>query len=133
MLRPIMVYAFLVLLLRVFRKRTLAQLNPFDLTVLLMLSNTVQNAIIGRDGSLLVGMIGAAALMVTNYAVVRFAFGHRRLDEIAAGSPTILIKAGRVIRSTLAKELLTVPELQTAAHRQGIVSLSEVDECVLEA
>src|SRR5207237_2454095 len=80
--RPIIVYIFLVLLLRVFGKRELAQLNPFDLVVLLSLSNTVQNAIIGDDNSLAGGMIGAVTLLVTNYIVVRFLFKHRRLDEV---------------------------------------------------
>src|SRR6202007_1397122 len=80
-LRPILVYVFLVLLLRVFGKRELAQLNPFDLVVLLSLSNTVQNAIIGDDNTVSGGIIGAVALLVTNYLVVRFLFKHRRLDE----------------------------------------------------
>src|SRR5712692_8981305 len=80
--RPIIVYAFLVLLLRIFGKRELAQLNPFDLVVLLSLSNTVQNAIIGNDNSLTGGVVGAAALLIVNYLVVRFLFRHRRLDQI---------------------------------------------------
>src|SRR5437764_15440857 len=91
-IRPIIVYVFLVLLLRVFGKRELAQLNPFDLVVLLSLSNTVQNAIIGDDNSLSGGMIGAITLLVTNYIVVRFLFKHRRLDEVFEGKPATLIK-----------------------------------------
>ena len=75
-----LVYVFLVVALRVFGKRELAQLNPFDLVVLLSLSNTVQNAIIGNDNSLTGGLIGALALLVMNYLVVRFLFRHRRLD-----------------------------------------------------
>src|ERR1035441_3593468 len=78
-LRPALVYVFLVVALRVFGKRELAQLNPFDLVVLLSLSNTVQNAIIGNDNSLSGGLIGAFALLVINYLVVRFLFRHRRL------------------------------------------------------
>src|SRR6266487_1157253 len=93
-LRPIAVYLFLVLMLRIFGKRELAQLNPFDLVVLLSLSNTVQNAIIGDDNSLLGGVIGASSLLVTNYLVVRFLFRHRRLDQIIEGSPTKLIEKG---------------------------------------
>src|SRR5712664_3062647 len=84
-LRPILVYVFLVVALRVFGKRELAQLNPFDLVVLLSLSNTVQNAIIGEDNSLLGGMIGAISLLVTNYLVVRFLYGHKKLDPIVEG------------------------------------------------
>src|ERR1035438_7297746 len=79
-LRPVVVYAFLVVILRVFGKRELAQLNPFDLVVLLSLSNTVQNAIIGNDNSLTGGLIGAFTLLGVNYLVVRFLFRHRRLD-----------------------------------------------------
>jgi hypothetical protein len=81
-LRPVVVYLFLVAFLRVFGKRELAQLNPFDLVVLLSLSNTVQNAIIGNDNSLTGGLIGAFALMAINYLVVRFLFRHRRLDRM---------------------------------------------------
>src|ERR671937_119301 len=76
-LRPILVYVFLVLLLRIFGKRELAQLNPFDLVVLLSRSNTVQNAIIGDDNSLAGGLVGAFALLCINYVVVRFLFRHR--------------------------------------------------------
>src|SRR5919204_3069674 len=79
-LRPILVYVFLVLLLRIFGKRELAQLNPFDLVVLLSLSNTVQNAIIGEDNSVAGGLIGATALLALNYVVVRYLYGHGRLE-----------------------------------------------------
>src|SRR4051794_5979689 len=93
-IRPAIVYVFLVVLLRVFGKRELAQLNPFDLVVLLSLSNTVQNAIIGDDNSVTGGVIGAFALLLINYLVVRFLFGHRRLDEIIEGDPTVLVRDG---------------------------------------
>jgi uncharacterized membrane protein YcaP (DUF421 family) len=131
-LRPVLVYVFLVVLLRIFGKRELAQLNPFDLVVLLSLSNTVQNAIIGNDNSLSGGLIGALALVALNYLVVRFLFRHRRLDEIMEGEPTVLIEEGRVVEKALASELLTRPELLTVLHRQGFSDLDEVDQCVLE-
>src|SRR5664279_2189900 len=115
-LRPVLMYVFLVVLLRVFGKRELAQLNPFDLVVLLSLSNTVQNAIIGNDNSLTGGLIGAFALVALNYLVVRFLFRHRRLDEILEGKPTVLIEKGRVMENGLASELLTRPELLTVLH-----------------
>src|SRR5438552_10455017 len=95
-LRPILIYLVLVVLLRIFGKRELAQLNPFDLVVLLSLSNTVQNAIIGNDNSVTGGVIGAITLLATNYLVVRFLFKHRRLDQMVEGSPTVLMKDGRV-------------------------------------
>ena len=131
-LRPVIMYIFLVALLRVFGKRELAQLNPFDLVVLLSLSNTVQNAIIGNDNSLSGGLIGAFALVSLNYLVVRFLFRHRRLDEILEGEPTVLIEKGRVVEKALASELLSRPELLTVLHRQGFSGLEEVDQCVLE-
>ena len=131
-LRPILVYVALIILLRIFGKRELAQLNPFDLVVLLSLSNTVQNAIIGNDNSVTGGLIGAATLLSVNYGVVRFLFRHRRLDQVLEGKPTMLIDQGRVVRKNLARELLTRSELMTVLHRQGFYSLEEVEECVLE-
>jgi uncharacterized membrane protein YcaP (DUF421 family) len=131
-IRPVLVYLFLVILLRAFGKRELAQLNPFDLVVLLSLSNTVQNAIIGNDNSLTGGLIGAFTLLGVNYLVVRFLFRHRRLDQIFEGRPTVLVEHGQVVKNALAKELLTRSELMTVLHRQGFDSLQEVDRCVLE-
>ena len=131
-LRPAAVYLFLVIFLRVFGKRELAQLNPFDLVVLLSLSNTVQNAIIGNDNSLTGGLIGAFALMAINYLVVRFLFRHRRLDQIFEGKPAVLVEKGHIVKRALAGELLTMSELMTVLHRQGFSSLEEVERCVLE-
>src|SRR6266550_236774 len=130
--RPILVYVFLVLLLRVFGKRELAQLNPFDLVVLLSLANTVQNAIIGDDNSVAGGFIGAATLMGTNYLVIRFLFKHRRLDQILEGRPAVLIRDGCICKNELARELITVHELQTVVRRQGFSGIHEIDKCVLE-
>lgn len=131
-LRPAVVYVFLVVLLRVFGKRELAQLNPFDLVVLLSLSNTVQNAIIGNDNSLTGGLVGAFTLLALNYLVVRFLFRHRRLDQLLEGKPTVLIEKGHIHKAGLAQELLTRSELMTVLHRQGFYALNEVEECVLE-
>jgi uncharacterized membrane protein YcaP (DUF421 family) len=132
LLRPVVVYVALVLLLRVFGKRELAQLNPFDLVVLLSLSNTVQNAIIGEDNTLAGGLAGAVALLLINYVVVRFMFKHRRLDQFVEGTPTKLIENGKVCEAGLARELLTLTELQTVAHRQGFTHLGDIKTCVLE-
>lgn len=131
-LRPIIVYIFLVIALRVFGKRELAQLNPFDLVVLLTLANTLQNSIIGNDSSVTGGMIGAFTLLATNYLVVRFLFRHRRLDQVLVGRPAVLIKHGKINTATLAKELLTESELLTVAHRQGFRNLKEIESCVLD-
>lgn len=131
MLRPAIVYVFLVVALRIFGKRELAQLNPFDLVVLLSLSNTVQNAIIGDDNSVTGGFVGAFTLLAVNYLVVRFLFKHRRLDQFLEGEPTVLIKDGKIVHRALAKELLTESELLMVAHRQGFANLKEVERCVL--
>ena len=131
-LRPIIVYGFLIVGLRLSGKRELAQLNPFDLVVLLTLSNTVQNAIIGEDNTVAGGLIGAATLLLVNYLVIRFLFAHERVDRFVEGDPDVLIDHGRVLKSRLKKELLTPQELETAAHRQGFASLQEIDRAVLE-
>src|SRR5437773_6770975 len=90
-IRPILVYAFLIVGLRLAGKRELAQLNAFDLVVLLTLSNTVQNAIIGDDNTVTGGIIGATTLLTLNYAVVRFLSEHERLDRLVEGDATVLI------------------------------------------
>src|SRR4051794_27387042 len=131
-IRPVVVYAALVVGLRVFGKRELAQLNPFDLVVLLMLSNTVQNAIIGDDSSLTGAFIGAATLLALNYAVVRLVRRSRRLQRVLEGRPDVLIRDGEIQRDHLNRELITRAELVAAAHKQGIGSLKDVERCVLE-
>ena len=131
-LRPAIIYVFLVAGLRLGGKRELAQLNPFDLVVLLTLSNSVQNAIIGDDVSLTGGIISATTLLVINYAVVRFLFKHRALDHLIEGEKDVLIDKGKINMERLSKEAVTMPELAAAAHRQGFASLQEVDRAVLE-
>jgi uncharacterized membrane protein YcaP (DUF421 family) len=126
-LRPIFVYVFLVVVLRLAGKRELAQLNPFDLVVLLTLSNTVQNAIIGDDNSVTGGLIGAATLLLVNYIFVRFLYGHPGVDAIVEGRSDMLIEHGKLDQKKLRKELITLPELEAAAHRQGFDSLDDVD------
>lgn len=131
-LRPIIVYAFLVISLRLSGKRELVQLNPFDLVVLLTLSNTVQNAIIGEDNSVVGGIVGATSLLATNYLVVRFLYGHRKLDQLVEGRADALIEGGKVRTRNLKKELITISQLEAAARKQGFDSLSAVEQCVLE-
>src|SRR3979411_1837637 len=93
-LRPILVYVFLIVGLRLAGKRELAQLNTFDLVVLLTLSNTVQNAIIGEDNSVTGGLIGAATLLILNYSLVRFLYYHDKLDRIVEGEPEVVMEGG---------------------------------------
>jgi uncharacterized membrane protein YcaP (DUF421 family) len=131
-LRPIVVYAFLIIGLRLAGKRELAQLNPFDLVVLLTLSNTVQNAIIGDDNSVTGGLIGAATLLLVNHWVVRYLYGHERIDRLVEGDPDVLIEGGIVRQERLKKELITIAVLESAAHKQGFASLEEIDRAILD-
>jgi uncharacterized membrane protein YcaP (DUF421 family) len=130
--RPWVVYLFLVIGLRLAGKRELAQINTFDLIVLLMLSNTVQNAIIGDDNSVTGGLIGATSLLALNFLVVRSLFRRMRLDRFLEGQPTPLIEKGRLLHKNLEHELITETELKTVAHKQGYRSLDDVESAVLE-
>jgi len=132
MLRPVIVYFFLIIGLRLAGKRELAQLNPFDLVVLLTLSNTVQNAIIGEDNSITGGIIGAATLLFVNHIVVRFLFSHEHIDELIEGKATVLIEDGVMKHEQCQKELITRTEIEVAAHRQGFASLDEIETAVLD-
>jgi uncharacterized membrane protein YcaP (DUF421 family) len=131
-IRPTLVYFFLIISLRLAGKRELAQLNPFDLVVLLTLSNTVQNAIIGNDNSVVGGIIGATTLLALNYIVVRFLYSHDRLDRLVEGGAEVLIENGQLCHEQLKKELITVGELEEAAHKQGFSSLDLIERAVLE-
>jgi uncharacterized membrane protein YcaP (DUF421 family) len=132
LLRPVIVYLVLVLLLRLFGKRELAQLNPFDLVVLLSLSNTVQNAIIGEDNSVTGGIIGACSLLAINWLVVRVLFRSRRLTRAFEGRATILVHNGQIDQRALEHESLNREELLEVIHRQGFEDLHQVRKCELE-
>jgi uncharacterized membrane protein YcaP (DUF421 family) len=131
-LRPIAVYLLLVFALRRFGKRILAQLNPFDLVVLLTLSNTVQNAIIGNDTSLLGGLVGAATLLGINAVLARMYYRgpkveHRMNDE----SDIYLIRNSQLQEHELLKLHINVGELTATAHERGFDDLSQVEIAVL--
>ena len=130
--RPVLVYLVLVVLLRLFGKRELAQLNPFDLVVLLSLSNTVQNAIIGDDNSVTGGVIGAFGLLAINWLVVRVLFRSRRLTRAFEGRSAILIRNGQLDTQAMNREALTREELLSVVHRQGFEDFHQVRKCELE-
>jgi uncharacterized membrane protein YcaP (DUF421 family) len=132
LLRPVIVYLVLILLLRLFGKRELAQLNPFDLVVLLSLSNTVQNAIIGDDNSITGGVIGAFGLLAINWLVVRALYRAPRLNRMLEGRAVTLVRDGRIDRDAVRREALTHEELMEVIHRQGFEHLHQVRNCVLE-
>jgi uncharacterized membrane protein YcaP (DUF421 family) len=122
----------LIIGLRLAGKRELAQLNPFDLVVLLTLSNTVQNAIIGDDNTVTGGVIGASTLLFVNYVLVRFVSRHEKVERFIEGEPRMLIENGEIKTDCLDKEAISLLELEAAAHKQGFASLAEVDRAELD-
>lgn len=124
--RTIIVYAFLIIGLRIFGKRELGQLNPLDFSVLLLLSNTVQNAVIGNDNSLVGGLLGAAVLFIINDLLVRFAYRNPKFKRLIEGRPEELIRDGRVVRRALSQNFITEEELVAAARKQGIEHMHDV-------
>ena len=132
LIRTAAVYTFLLVGLRLAGRRELGQLNPFDLVVLLLLSNTVQNAIIGNDNSLAGGVLGATALLIINWAVVRYLYTHPTIARWLEGDADILIEKGELQELRLSRELITRAELESAARRQGLEGLHQVQTCRLE-
>jgi uncharacterized membrane protein YcaP (DUF421 family) len=131
-IRSVLVYLFLVALLRIAGKREFAQLNNGDLVVLLLLSNTVQNAIIGNDNSVWGGLFGAFVLVVTNRLLTRFVYDRQWLIRMVEGTPTTLITHGRLNRRNLKDELITNEQIMAAVRRQGATKLADVDLAVVE-
>jgi uncharacterized membrane protein YcaP (DUF421 family) len=131
-LRPVIVYLCLIVFLRIFGKRELAQLNPFDLVVLLCLSNTVQNSIIGDDNSVSGGIIGVLSLLTINFLLTRLLYRMPKLNRALEGSEAVLIRHGKVDWDVMKKEALSEIELKSVLHKQGLRDYSEVERCVLE-
>jgi uncharacterized membrane protein YcaP (DUF421 family) len=132
LVRPVVVYLLLVFALRVWGKRILAQLNPFDFVVLLTLSNTVQNAIIGNDTSLSGGLIGAAALLAINAGLVRIFYRGARMDRrMMAEQDICLIKEHQIQTDELERLHINLGELTAKAHERGFDDLHEVETAVL--
>ena len=130
--RTVAVYGGLAVLLRLGGKRDVAQLNTFDLVVMLLLSNVVQNAVIGNDNSLTGGLLGASVLVLLNSFVVRVAGATPRTTALFEGTPTMLISGGRYDEAALRREGLRKADVALAIRRQGANSVSEVDQAVLE-
>lgn len=130
--RALTVYFFLLIAFRFAGKRLLAQLNPFDLVLILILSNAVQNAIIGNDNSVVGGLVGASALLLVNAAMVRLLFQFPKLEQLVEGRETRLMERGRILDDALKTELMTRVEFTTAAHKQGVDSLTEVTTAAIE-
>lgn len=130
-IRPILVYAFLVLLFRLFGKKEIAQLNPVDFVVLLLISNTVQNSIIGDDLTVTGGFIGVLALLSVNRIVAILKFRNRRFEKMLEGHSRTLIKNGKVDENAVRHELMTHEDLKVIANENGFENLNEIEKCVI--
>lgn len=130
--RPVAVYFFLLIIFRVLGNRELAQLNPMDLILLLLLSNTVQNAIIGDDTSLSGGLVGAMALLGINYAMVYLKFKSERFEKFIEGVERTLVRDGKIDEKVLRQELLTKSDLDTLAHEKDFESADDIKKCVID-
>jgi uncharacterized membrane protein YcaP (DUF421 family) len=131
-LRTVVVYAAIVILLRVMGKRNLAQVNTFDLVVIFLLSNVVQNAIIGPDNSLSGGIVGAIVLIVVNNLVVRLAARHDRLAHWLDGEPTELVHDGVFDEKTVRGLGLREADVMASLRHQGVSDLNDVHTATLD-
>jgi uncharacterized membrane protein YcaP (DUF421 family) len=131
-LRSVAIYSFLLIAFRLTGKRQVGQLTPFDLVLLLLISNVVQNAVIGNDNSLGGGIIGAVTILAMNRLVVELTYRSKRMRRLLEASPTLLIHNGKVLHTNLARERLTMEDLRAALRRSGVGDPSEVRVAVLE-
>src|ERR1700745_2547994 len=129
--RTLAVYVLVLLGVRLSGKREVGQMTPFDLTLLLLLSNSVQNAMTGPDTSLLGGMVAATVRLGMNYAVADPSGANRRFRKFIQGQPSMLIHDGQIIESHMAKERVSMDELQRAMREHGISDYHQVAIAVL--
>jgi uncharacterized membrane protein YcaP (DUF421 family) len=131
-LRTAAIYAVVLLGVRLSGKREVGQMTPFDLTLLLLISNAVQNAMTGPDTSLLGGVVAAATLLLMNYFVADLSGGNRRFRKLIQGQPSLLIHDGELMTAHMAKEHISMDELDRALREHGIASRKDVALAVLE-
>src|SRR5215210_6449131 len=131
-LRPLLIYVFLVGALRVIGKRELGQANTLDLVVLLLVANAVQNGIIGNDITVTGAVIGAVTLFAINELFNRAAYSSSFASRLLEGNPSVLIRNGKPMPRALRREAISLPELRAIARRQGFGDLGEVDRAILE-
>jgi len=130
--RGIVVYVFLLLLLRITGRRQVGQLAPFDLVLLLVLSNAVQNSMNGGDNSLVGGLISATTLIVLNYGIGFLTYRNKRLEALIEGRPEVLIHNGKLFEDVLRRAKLTHHELNAALRRSGCACIDDVHSAILE-
>jgi uncharacterized membrane protein YcaP (DUF421 family) len=131
-IRALIVYGFLIVLLRMTGKRQVGQLAPFDLVLLLVLSNAVQNAMNGGDNSVLAGILSACTLVLVNYLVGLAAYRNKKLESLIEGRPEVLIHNGRLYEEVLVREKLTHHELKAALRAAGCNEVADVHCAILE-
>ncbi len=131
-LRGVIVFVFLLCLLRITGKRQVGQLAPFDLVLLLVLSNAVQNSMNGGDNSLVGGLISATTLVVLNYFIGVATYRSKRMERLIEGRPQVLIHNGKLFEDIMAKAQLTHHELEAALRQAGCASMAEVHYAMLE-
>ena len=131
-LRSIAVYLFILLAIRLFGKKEISQLTTIDLVFILLISNSVQNAMVGTNSSLQGGIIAASSLFVTNYLLKIILYKNRRASRLLQGIPVILIHHGIILEENLRAEHITIDELELAAREHGVLSLKEINLAVLE-
>jgi len=131
-LRSLAVYLFMVIALRVFGKKELSQLNTADVILILLISNSVQNAMVGTDTSLWGGLTAAAVLFVVNFVFKKLLFKYKFLNKLLQDKPEILIHNGKPDYKVLSKLGITHDELMEAAHEHGIEHLTDVKLAILE-
>ena len=130
--RSLIVYGLLIVLLRVTGKRQVGQLAPFDLVLLLVLSNAVQNAMNGGDNSVTAGIISAVTLIGLNYGIGYLTYRNKRLEVLIEGQPEVLIHNGKLFEQVMARAQLTHHELNAALRQEGCVSVADVHCAILE-
>ena len=131
-LRTTVIYAVVLLGMRLSGKREVGQMTPFDLTLLLLLSNAVQNAMTGPDTSVLGGVVAASTLLLLNYLIAELSGGNRRFRKMVEGQPSLLVHDGKIIAAHMAREHVSLDELHQALREHGISGLPEVALAVLE-
>jgi uncharacterized membrane protein YcaP (DUF421 family) len=130
--RSLIVYAFLLVILRITGKRQVGQLAPFDLVLLLVLSNAVQNSMNGGDNSLVGGLISATTLIGLNYAMGYATYRNKRLEAMIEGRPEVLIHNGRLFEDVMAASQLTHHELEAALRQSGCANIGDCHSAILE-
>ncbi|MFA6180389.1 MAG: YetF domain-containing protein [Candidatus Methylopumilus sp.] len=130
--RALVVYMFLILLLRITGKRQIGQLSPFDLVLLLILSNAVQNSMNAGDNSLVGGLISAVTLVTVNYLVGLVTFKSKKLEEVIEGRPQLLIHEGKLLEEVMTDAKLTRHELDSTLRQSGYFAIKDVKLAILE-